>query len=105
MAEIRSNDIERKPAFGERFAKETRSVNIAVLDKQDPLVSHKSLPRLFKKRRKRITVPQLSDLLRIARFNAPAGAPRLNSARAYCDASITSESCSARVFAAIGRIS
>ncbi len=38
MAEIRSNDIEWKTNCVERFAKKTRSVDVAVLDKQDPLL-------------------------------------------------------------------
>jgi hypothetical protein len=75
LAEIGSNDIESKANFYECFAKETRSVNVAMLDKQDSLVSHKTLPRTCQKRRKRgSTVRQFTKMLRleIARFNIQA---------------------------------
>lgn len=44
LAKIGSNDIDGKTNAGERFAKKTRSVNIAMLDKQNPFVPHRIPP-------------------------------------------------------------
>jgi hypothetical protein len=107
LAEVRSNDIEWKTDCVERFAQKTRSVDIAVLYKQDPLVAHNILPLLSNRGRNRDRVREFPEVVRIesSQFNPMAETPRLNSAWGSCAACMSGEFCRDSVFAAIGRIS
>jgi hypothetical protein len=107
LAEIRSNDIEGKTNFGERFAKKTRSVDLAVLYKQDPFVPHKVLSQLANRSRSCGTVRQFIEAVRIEipRFNLMAETSRLNSTRGSCEATMDGEFAGIAYSPAIGRIS
>lgn len=94
LAEIRPEDGKRNADFIERFAKETRSVKIAVLYEQDLLVPHNVPARTSKHNRTGGTGGHFPRVIRIGmpRFTPLAKTPRLNSAQKSCDGIIAKNS-------------